>query len=162
MAVSDEQTFTASATTDARGRAIVRLPFDPDQVWGRRRAHHIAGTVNGHRVRGPLQRVTDGTALVLGASWRRDCGVAPGDEVVVALRPEGPQRAELAADVAAALAQDPGAAAFFDSLATYYRTGYLRWIDATTRRPDVRAARIGELVDLLKAGVKQRPRGTSE
>jgi hypothetical protein len=34
----------------------------------------------------------------------------------------------------------------------------LRWIDATTRRPDVRAARITEVVDLLAAGIKQRPR----
>jgi Domain of unknown function (DUF1905) len=35
---------------------------------------------------------------------------------------------------------------------------YLRWIDATTRRPDLRAARIAEVVDLLAAGIKQRPR----
>ena len=34
----------------------------------------------------------------------------------------------------------------------------LRWIDATTRRPDLRAARIAEVVDLLAAGIKQRPR----
>jgi len=35
--------------------------------------------------------------------------------------------------------------------------GYFRWIDATKRRPDVRAARIAERVELLKAGRKQRP-----
>ena len=35
---------------------------------------------------------------------------------------------------------------------------YLRWIDATTRRPDVRAARIAEVVGLLSAGVKERPK----
>jgi hypothetical protein len=35
---------------------------------------------------------------------------------------------------------------------------YLRWIDATTRRPDLRAARIAEAVDLLASGIKQRPR----
>ncbi|HEX7161833.1 MAG TPA: hypothetical protein VF223_11440 [Trebonia sp.] len=29
-------------------------------------------------------------------------------------------------------------------------------LDATTRRPDVRAARIAEVVDLLAAGVKER------
>ncbi len=31
-------------------------------------------------------------------------------------------------------------------------------VDATTRRPDVRAARIAEVVDLLAAGIKERPR----
>ena len=45
-----------------------------------------------------------------------------------------------------------------DTLAQFYRKAYLRWIDATTRRPDLRAARIAEVVDLLAAGIKQRPR----
>ena len=50
------------------------------------------------------------------------------------------------------------AAAFFDTLAQFYRKAYLRWIDATTRRPELRAARIAEVVDLLAAEIKQRPR----
>jgi uncharacterized protein YdeI (YjbR/CyaY-like superfamily) len=76
----------------------------------------------------------------------------------VELAPEGPQRADLAEDIAAALAANPAAAAFFDPLAQFYRKAYLRWIDGTSRRPDLRAARIAEVVDLLAAGVKQRPR----
>jgi hypothetical protein len=48
--------------------------------------------------------------------------------------------------------------AFFDTLAQFYRKAYLRWIDATARRPDLRAARIAEVADLLAAGIKQRPR----
>jgi uncharacterized protein YdeI (YjbR/CyaY-like superfamily) len=59
--------------------------------------------------------------------------------------------------VAAALDAAPQAAAFFDSLAQFYRRAYLRWIDATKRRPDLRAARIAEMVELLQAGHKQRP-----
>ena len=62
-------------------------------------------------------------------------------------------------DVAAAFAANPAAGTFFDTLAQFYRQqAYLRWIDATARRPDVRAARIAEVVDLLAAGIKQRPR----
>jgi len=90
--------------------------------------------------------------------WLRDTGVAVGDGVTVELAPEGPQRGDLADDIAAALEANPAAGAFFDTLAQFYRTAYLRWIDATTRRPEVRAARIAEVVDLLAAGVKQRPR----
>jgi hypothetical protein len=41
-------------------------------------------------------------------------------------------------DIAAALAANPAAGAFFDTLAQFYRKAYLRWIDATTRRPDLR------------------------
>jgi uncharacterized protein YdeI (YjbR/CyaY-like superfamily) len=80
-----------------------------------------------------------------------------GQDVQVELTPEGPQRGDLADDIAAALAANRAAAAFFDTLAQFYRKGYLRWIDATTRRPDLRAGRIAEVVDLLAAGIKQRP-----
>src|SRR5690349_18895528 len=90
--------------------------------------------------------------------WLRDTGVTIGAEVTVELAPEGPQRADLADDISAALAANPAAAAFFDTLAQFYRKAYLRWIDATTRRPDLRAARIEEVVELLAAGIKQRPR----
>jgi uncharacterized protein YdeI (YjbR/CyaY-like superfamily) len=81
-----------------------------------------------------------------------------GDEVNGELAPEGPQRGDLADDIAAALAANPAAGAFFDTLAQFYRKAYLRWIDSTTRRPDLRAARIAEVVGLLAAGVKERPR----
>jgi uncharacterized protein YdeI (YjbR/CyaY-like superfamily) len=74
------------------------------------------------------------------------------------LAPEGPQRGDLADDTAAALEANPAAGAYFDTLAQFYRKACLRWIDATTRRPDLRAARIADVVDLLVAGVKQRPR----
>jgi uncharacterized protein YdeI (YjbR/CyaY-like superfamily) len=85
-------------------------------------------------------------------------GIVAGGDVTVELTPEGPQRADLAEDISAALAANPAAAAFFDTLAQFYRKAYLRWIDATTRRPELRAARIAEVVDLLAAGIKERPR----
>jgi len=72
--------------------------------------------------------------------------------------PEGPQSAALAADIVAALEAEPDAARFFDGLATFYRKNYLRWIDATKRSPELRAQRIAELIQLMKAGKKERPR----
>ncbi len=94
--------------------------------------------------------------------WGRP-GVAPGlwsrrrRRRRSSARAGGPQRDDLAADVAAALADNPQAGEFFDSLAQFYRRAYLRYIDATKRRPDERAARIAEVVGLLGAGIKQRP-----
>jgi len=134
------------------------VPFDPDQVWGAKAEHPAGGTIDGRRVRGTISRGSSGWAFTLGPMWIRDAGVAVGDEVVVELAPEGPQREDLAGDIAAALAAKPDAAAFFDTLAQFYRKAYLRWIDGTSRRPDLRAVRIAEVVDLLAAGVKQRPR----
>jgi hypothetical protein len=152
------QRFGAQVAAAPGGRAIVVVPFDPDEVWGAKAEHHVNGTVNGWRVRVRLAPGDGGWAFTLSPARVRDLGVVPGEEARVELAPEGPQRADLADDVAAALAANPAAAAFFDTLAQFYRKAYLRWIDATTRRPDVRAARIAEVVDLLAAGVKERPK----
>ena len=152
------QRFGAIVAAGPGGRAIIVVPFDPDQVWGAKAEHHVNGTVGGRRVRVTLLPGGSGWAFTLSPARMRDLGVVVGDEVIIELAPEGPQRADLAQDISAALVANPAAAAFFDTLAQFYRKAYLRWIDATTRRPDVRAARIAEVVDLLEAGIKERPR----
>jgi hypothetical protein len=158
LRVMSAQRFSARIAPGPGGRAVIAVPFDPDEAWGAKAEHPVTGTVDGRRVRGRIAPGGSGWALALSPMWVRDAGVAAGDDVVVELAPEGPQRGDLADDIAAALAANPAAAAFFDTLAQFYRKAYLRWIDATTRRPDLRAARIDEVVGLLAAGVKQRPR----
>ena len=144
-------------TVEKIGKKIgIGLPFDPNQVWGNKPTHHIRGTVNGMMIRGPLAVEGGRYLILLGPAWRRDCGVDEGISVLVILEAEGPQEEELAEDIAAALAAEPEAREFFLGLATFYRKGYLRWIDATKRKPELRAERIAEVVELLKAGEKQR------
>jgi Bacteriocin-protection, YdeI or OmpD-Associated/Domain of unknown function (DUF1905) len=158
MRVMGSQVFRAVIAADQNGRPVIAVPFDPDEMWGAKADHPVGGTIDGRPVRGRLQPDGTGWVLSLGPRWGRDLGYTTGDHVAVELAPEGPQRGDLADDIAAALAANPAAGAFFDTLAQFYRKAYLRWIDATTRRPDVRAARIAEVVDLLAAGVKERPR----
>jgi hypothetical protein len=150
--------FSAKIEGAEKGRAFVVLPFDPAAFWGQRERYHVRGTVGECPVRGALAESKRGHLLPLGAAYRRDTGLKVGDTVTVVLAVEGPQRDGLAPDLAAALEAEPEAGRFFDALATFYRKGYLRWVDATKRRPEVRAERIGELVRLLKAGHKERPR----
>ena len=152
------QRFTVLVTAGADGRVVIAVPFDPDAEWGVKAAHHVNGTLNGRRVRVKLTPGDDGWEFTMGAARALELGLVDGTEATGELAPEGPQRAELAPDIAAALAANPEAAAFFDTLAQFYRKAYLRWIDATTRHPDLRAARIAEVVGLLAAGVKERPR----
>ena len=151
------QRFAARVAAGPRGQGVIAVPFDPDQAWGAKATHPANGTVNGRFVRGTVAR-GDGWAFTLPPGWMHAAGVEADAEVTVELRPEGPQRADLAEDTAAALAANPAAAAFFDTLAQFYRKAYLRWIDSTTRHPDLRAARVAEVVDLLAARVKERPR----
>ena len=153
------QRFTATLAAGGRGRAFVAVPFDPDRVWRPKPQHHITGTINGMGIRALIEDHGDRRGFTLGPAWLRGCRtLALGDTVRVEIVPEGPQRDDLADDIAAALDANPGAGEFFDSLAQFYRKAYLRWIDATKRRPEHRAQRIAEVIGLLNAGVKERPK----
>lgn len=56
------------------------------------------------------------------------------------------------------MAAEPAAAVCWDSIAQFYRRAYLRYIDAIKRSPERRQSRIAEVVALLAAGIKQRPK----
>ena len=149
-----QQRFATTLITQRR-HVYLPVPFDPDEVWGRKNEHHVHGTVNGMDLRGVVEPLDTGRGVVLGPAWRRDRHLECGAVVDVMLEPEGPQRDDLADDIATALNANPAAGAFFDSIAPFYRRAYLRYIDATSRRPDVRAARITEVVDLLASGLSR-------
>ena len=152
------QRFRAVAAAGPGDSAVIMMPFDPDEAWGVKADHPVSGMIGSCRIRARLVPAGSAWVLTLAPKRLRGMGDAIGDDVTVELAPEGPQRGDLAEDLAAALAANPAAGAFFDTLAQFYRKAYLRWIDATTRRPELRAARIAEVVDLLAAGIKQRPR----
>lgn len=136
-------------------RIFIALPFDPNIVWGIKQRHHITGSVNGCGVRGSLGSDGEHYFLLLGAAWRRDNGLDAGAQVNVILSPEGPQSEQVSPDVAKALKAEPHAKAFFEALATFYRNTYIKWIESA-KRPETRAARIAEMIKLLKAGRKQK------
>jgi hypothetical protein len=152
------QRFTVTVAAAGRDGVLIPVPFNPDTVWGSKARHHVHGTVNGMGFRAVIEPGDGANGFRLGPAWLRHCRLAAGDSATVDIEPEGPQRDELADDVAAALAANPEAAAFFDSLAQFYRRAYLRWIDATKRRPEQRPHRIAEMMELLEAGHKERPR----
>jgi hypothetical protein len=147
--------FRVQAVARARGGLTVAIPFDPAVAWGERDQYHVHGTVGGNAVRGPLSEVDGAWSLQLGPSWCRSPGFKPGDEVEVLIGPEGSQSTTLGSDVAAAFAAEPAAARFFDSLPSFYRNNYARWIEGA-KRPETRAKRIAELVDLSSRGMRER------
>jgi hypothetical protein len=123
--------------------------------WGDRERYDVTGTVNGCKVRGKLISRDGGHYLELGPAWCRDNTVSPGVQVAVRLEAEGPQVASMSPDLAAALDAAPDARRFFESLPTFYRKNFMRWIDAA-KRPETRAKRIAEMVETLKAGKRER------
>ena len=148
------QTFK-TVVSKSGSRVFIPIPFNPNDVWGVKQRHHVTGTVSGHGVRGSLGSDGKQYFLPLGAAWRRDWGIDAGDQVEVVISPEGPQSEGLSADVVAALDAAPQARAFFESLATFYRNTYIKWIESA-KKPETRTARIQEMIELLKAGKKQK------
>jgi hypothetical protein len=148
------RSFVAVAESRPRGGIAVRLPFDPSAEWGSKDRHDVTGTVAGRKVRGRLATRRGEHYLELGPAWCRDNPIAAGDEVSVRLAPEGPQVTSMPSDVADALNSNPDARQFFESLATFYRKGFIRWIDGA-KRPETRSRRIAQTIDLLKAGKRE-------
>jgi hypothetical protein len=149
-----DMTFTVAAEPRPRGGITIVLPVDPDTHWVPKERHYVAGTIGGYRMRGVVTHEGDRWILPLGPSWCRDPRVGPGQVVDVVLQPEGPQLVELADDIATAISADTAARRFFESLATFYRKGFIDWIDAA-KRPDTRARRIADTVRALQEGRRE-------
>jgi Bacteriocin-protection, YdeI or OmpD-Associated/Domain of unknown function (DUF1905) len=151
----DATTFTARPEPRPRGGGIaIRIPYDPVSAWGARGRYDMTGTVAGRKVRGRLVERNGAYFLELGPAWCRDNSLADQPEVQVVLVPEGPQVATMPPDLSEALNASPEARQYFESLATFYRKGFMRWIDSA-KLPETRARRISETVAALKAGKRE-------
>jgi Bacteriocin-protection, YdeI or OmpD-Associated/Domain of unknown function (DUF1905) len=147
--------FRVAPESRPRGGLSVAIPFDPALAWGERDQYHVHGTVGGQPFRGALAMSDGRWSVQLGPDWCRAPGFQPGDEVEVVMGPEGSQSMTLGADVAAAFAGEPAAARFFDSLPSFYRNNYARWIESA-KRPETRAKRIAQTVELARLGKRER------
>jgi hypothetical protein len=150
-----QKEFTAIAESRPGGGIAIKLPFDPSAAWGERERYDVTGTISGRKVRGKLRSRAGGHVLELGPAWCRGATVVTGAPIVVVLAPEGPQLGAMAEDIAAALDAEPDARRFFESLATFYRKNFIRWIE-DAKRPETRAKRIAEAVATLKSGKRER------
>lgn len=149
-----EQQFTATIE-QAGKQVILPIPFDPNKLWGQKERHDVAGTIDGIKIRGPLRLKGSQYLLTLGSAWRRDCGIVVGMSVTVFLEPEGPQIGKMAEDLQSAFGAAPAATAFFNTLPTFYRKNYMRWIESA-KRPETRAQRIAQMIELLIAEKRER------
>jgi hypothetical protein len=147
------QRFKTTLVKSGSG-AYLASPFDPNEVWGTKERHYVAGSINDHRFRGCLDAGGPPWILPIGAAWLRDNDVGDGANVAVVLAPDGHQIATISPDIAAALTEEPEARAFFESVAPFYRNNYIRWIESA-KRPETRSKRIAEMVQSLKAGEKR-------
>ena len=157
MSATGTATRRVSVRADSRprGGVSVKVPFDPAEAWGDLDEYHVAGTLGGQPYRGSLVTDPGGWRLDLGPAWCRAPGFAPGDEVELVMVPEGPRSTSMGDDVDSAFDAEPAARRFFDSMPSFYRNNAARALDQA-KRPETRAKRIKEIVELATRGQRQR------
>jgi len=147
--------FEAAVEQDERGHVRLRMPFDPNAEWGTRSRHYVRGTLNGVEFEGTLGSRGSGAFFPLNKALRDRISVAPGDTVRVRVEPTEAPETAVPDDLSGAIAADPVAADFFGGLSGFYQRQYVGWVIGA-KKPETRAARIEEVVGLLRAGRRQR------
>jgi hypothetical protein len=149
-----KQTFRAKLeSAGASGGAFVTVPFDVEQVYGKKRVK-VKALIGGVPYRGSLVRMgSECHILPVLKEIRTQLGKAIGDEIECEVEEDTELRqVEVPADLQAALADHPAAEARFNKLAYTHRREYVRWI-AEAKRAETRARRIAQTVaKLAEAG----------
>lgn len=112
----------------------------------------VVATVNGYTWRTSVVRMGGEFLLGLNKEVRQGAGVTAGDEVDVTVELDAaPREVEVPEALAAALAADPEARAFFDRMAFTHRKEYARWI-ADAKQEQTRQRRLGQALEMIRAG----------
>ncbi|WP_046245642.1 DUF1905 domain-containing protein [Hymenobacter terrenus] len=138
------------------GGVFVVLPFSVAEAYGTRGRVPVQATFDGYPHQGNLIPLGDGHhALLLPKQIRRAIDKTLGDTVRVTLVRDATERKmEPPADLAERLAAAPKAAAYFAKLAYTHQREYARWLEGA-KRPEIRTARLGQIVDMLAQGRKR-------
>jgi hypothetical protein len=146
------RTFTAIIENAGDGGAFVRIPFDVEQVFGRKRVP-VKATINGEPYRGTLVRMGEPFhILIVLKEIRQKIGKNFGDEVEVALEEDDqPRIVEVPPDFQQALDQSPIAKAAFEKLSYTHQKEHVHAI-LEARRKETRRNRIEKAIGLLLKG----------
>ena len=138
------------ATVIPSGNATaVELPDDVMRSLGPEARPPISITINGHSWRSRVA-IMNGRRLVgISAAHRIAAGIAEGEEIDIDVALDtAPREVELPDDLSSALDGNPPARAAFDKLPFGLKGKHVRDIEAA-KTPEVRARRIGKLVEAL-------------
>ena len=142
--------FHAVIENAGDGGAYVRIPFDVEEAFGKKRVP-VKAAIDGQPYRGLLVRM-GGTyhILLILKEIRRKIGKDFGDEVEVALEEDlEPRLVAVPPDLRQALDQDPAARAAFEKMSYTHRKEYVNAI-LKAKREQTRRSRIAKTIAMLK------------
>jgi hypothetical protein len=141
---------------DGDGGVFVVIPFSVPEVYGTKGRVPVQATFDGYPYQGSITPLGDGYhALHVLKQIRKAVDKTIGDTVRVTLSRDMTERKmEAPADLAAQLAANPKAAAYFAKLAYTHQRDYVRWLEGA-KRPETRATRLAQTVEMLGQGRKR-------
>jgi hypothetical protein len=147
--MSSKQHFCASIEDAGGGGAYVTIPFDVEQVFGKKRLK-VKATIDGEPYRGSLVRMgTPHHMLIILKQIRQKIGKTFGDVVTVEIEEDlEPRQVELPLDLQQAFQANPEARQVFDRLSYTHQKEYVRWV-SEARRPETRQRRIQQTMEML-------------
>lgn len=148
------QPFTFQGTIEAGsgGGAFVRVPFDVEEAFGKKRVK-IKASIDTEIYRGLLVRMGGPFhMLLILKSIREKLGKDVGQTVAVVLEEDtDPREVVVPEDLDAALQQVSRAQSFFSSLSYTHKKEYVAWINEA-KRAETRAMRIQKTITMLESG----------
>lgn len=148
-------TFRAIIERSGDGGAFVTVPFDVEEVFGKKRVK-VKAIIDGEPYRGSLVRMGS-ECHILGVlkEIRQKIGKGFGDEIGVTIEEDTePREVTVPQDLLDALAAQPNAAANFRQLSYSHQREYVRWIEEA-KRAETRQNRIDKTIERLRQGKKQ-------
>ena len=132
--------------------AYVDFPYDVPELFGVRGQVKVKATFDGVSYRGSLSNMgAGGHCLLVRKDVRAKIGKKVGDEVAVTVQKDTEERiVEVPEDLAGALAANPEAQAFYDTLSFTNRKEYAVWV-TSAKRPETRTGRVAASVEKLLA-----------
>jgi Bacteriocin-protection, YdeI or OmpD-Associated/Domain of unknown function (DUF1905) len=150
--MNEKRKFRAVIENAGGGGAFVSVPFDVEQVFGKKRVK-VKATLQGAPYRGTLVRMGGPHHMLpVLKEIREKIGKSFGDEIEVVVEEDTePRQVEVPPDLQQALESDPEAKAFFAQLSYTHQREYVRWI-IEAKRNQTRQDRIHRAIEMLKQG----------
>jgi hypothetical protein len=144
----------ATFTTDivqAEGKNATGIPVPGEAVaaLGTQKRPKVIVSLNGYAYRSTVAAYGDVFMLPLSAEHRAAAGVKAGDQVEVTIELDRePRTVDVPDDLAAALAEQPGATTAFDALSYTMRKEYVRQVESA-KTQETRQRRIAGIMAKL-------------
>ena len=150
--MSQKYTFRAVIENAGDGGAFVRIPFDVEQTFGRKRVP-VQAAINGVPYRGTLVRMGEPChLLIVLKEIRHKIGRGFGDEVEIVLEEDTqPRLVEIPPDFQHALDQSPSAKTAFGKLSYTHQKEHVKSI-LDAKREETRRSRIEKAIGMLLRG----------